>query len=82
MKVREKKQKMKNSELELKNKNEQMRASIEQQERELKDRRKAFENEVLQWEQTYGISLDDVRRLSLESNSKETIEKKKKKGLF
>ncbi|CAG0920199.1 unnamed protein product [Notodromas monacha] len=82
MKVREKKQKMKNSELELKNKNEHMRSNIEQQERELKERRKAFENEVLQWEQSYGITMEDVRRLSLESNSKETMEKKKKKGLF
>lgn len=39
--------------------------------RELEDRKKAFEQEKLDWEQSNGITLDELRRKSLEANSKE-----------
>lgn len=45
--------------------------ALEVQIRELEDRKKAFENEKSEWEQSNGITLDDLRRKSLEANSKE-----------
>jgi septin 7 len=37
----------------------------------LEDRRRAFEQEKGEWEQQNGITLDELRRKSLEANSKE-----------
>lgn len=87
MKVREKRQKLKDSEAELTRRHSATRRSLEQQARELEERRKAFEQEVAAWEREAGVSLDDLRRRSLEANSKETMDgkekkDKKKKGLF
>ncbi|XP_063982211.1 septin-7 isoform X5 [Diachasmimorpha longicaudata] len=86
MKVREKKQKLKDSEAELQRRHAQMRSSLEQQLRELEDKRRAFEAEKQVWEQQTGHSIDELRRRSLEANSKETVDgkdkKMKKKGLF
>ncbi|XP_015593670.1 septin-7 isoform X2 [Cephus cinctus] len=72
MKVREKKQKLKDSEADLQRRHEQMRRSLEQQVRELEDKRRAFEAEKSTWEQQTGHSLEELRRRSLEANSKET----------
>ncbi|XP_063982208.1 septin-7 isoform X2 [Diachasmimorpha longicaudata] len=72
MKVREKKQKLKDSEAELQRRHAQMRSSLEQQLRELEDKRRAFEAEKQVWEQQTGHSIDELRRRSLEANSKET----------
>nr|XP_034177532.1 septin-7 isoform X6 [Osmia lignaria]XP_034177533.1 septin-7 isoform X6 [Osmia lignaria] len=72
MKVREKKQKLKDSEADLQRRHEQMRRSLEQQVRELEDKRRAFEAEKLAWEQQTGHSIEELRRRSLEANSKET----------
>jgi len=82
LKVKEKKQKLKDSEAELTKRDEQMKRSLEQQERELEDKKQAFQNEVKKWEEANNVTLQDLRRRSLESNSKELVEKKKKKGLF
>ncbi|XP_076284442.1 septin 7-like protein pnut isoform X2 [Lasioglossum baleicum] len=72
MKVREKKQKLKDSEADLQRRHEQMRRSLEQQVRELDEKRRAFEAEKLSWEQQTGQSIEELRRRSLEANSKET----------
>ncbi|XP_076656984.1 septin 7-like protein pnut isoform X3 [Halictus rubicundus] len=86
MKVREKKQKLKDSEADLQRRHEQMRRSLEQQVRELDEKRRAFEAEKLSWEQQTGQSIEELRRRSLEANSKEAVDgkdkKNKKKGLF
>ncbi|XP_015593666.1 septin-7 isoform X1 [Cephus cinctus] len=71
MKVREKKQKLKDSEADLQRRHEQMRRSLEQQVRELEDKRRAFEAEKSTWEQQTGHSLEELRRRSLEANSKD-----------
>ncbi|XP_076226186.1 septin 7-like protein pnut isoform X2 [Nomia melanderi] len=72
MKVKEKKQKLKDSEADLQRRHEQMRRSLEQQVRELEEKRRAFEAEKLAWEQETGRSIEELRRRSLEANSKET----------
>ncbi|XP_031833657.1 septin 7-like protein pnut isoform X4 [Nomia melanderi] len=86
MKVKEKKQKLKDSEADLQRRHEQMRRSLEQQVRELEEKRRAFEAEKLAWEQETGRSIEELRRRSLEANSKEAVDgkdkKNKKKGLF
>uniref|UniRef100_A0A182NHI4 Septin-type G domain-containing protein n=1 Tax=Anopheles dirus TaxID=7168 RepID=A0A182NHI4_9DIPT len=86
MKVKEKKQKLKDSEAELTRRHEERKKALELQIRELEDRRKAFEQEKVEWEQQNGVTLDELRRKSLEANSKETVDGKdkgkKKKGLF
>ncbi|XP_034942979.1 septin-7 isoform X4 [Chelonus insularis] len=86
MKVREKKQKLKDSETDLQRRHEQMRRSLEQQLREVEEKRRAFEADKQAWEQQTGQSIEELRRRSLDANSKETIDgkdkKSKKKGLF
>ncbi|XP_074111874.1 septin 7-like protein pnut isoform X2 [Cotesia typhae] len=86
MKVKEKKQKLRDSEADLQRRHEQMRRSLEQQLRELEDKRRAFEAERQVWEQQTGQSIEELRRRSLDNNSKETVDgkdkKNKKKGLF
>lgn len=55
----------------LQRRHEQMRRSLEQQVRELEEKRRAFEAEKLSWEQQTGHSIEELRRRSLEANSKE-----------
>lgn len=45
--------------------------ALELQVRELEERKKAFEHERIEWEQANGVTLDELRRKSLEANSKE-----------
>ncbi|KAL0279372.1 UNVERIFIED_CONTAM: hypothetical protein PYX00_000951 [Menopon gallinae] len=71
MKVREKKQKLKDSEADLQRRHEQMRKSLELQLQELEEKRKAFEKEKQQWELNNGVTIEELRRRSLEANSKE-----------
>ncbi|KAK2586160.1 hypothetical protein KPH14_001427 [Odynerus spinipes] len=80
MKVREKKQKLKDSEADLQRRHEQMRRSLEQQVRELEEKRRAFEAEKQAWEQQTGHSIEELRRRSLEANSKEAVDGKDKKN--
>ncbi|XP_067204013.1 septin-7 isoform X2 [Linepithema humile] len=72
MKVKEKRHKLKDSEADLQRRHEQMRRSLEQQVRELEEKRRAFEAEKTAWEQQTGHSIEELRRRSLEANSKET----------
>lgn len=84
MKVREKKQKLKDSEMELTRRHEQTRKSLEQQAKELEEKRKQFEHEKQQWEQENQVTIEELRRRSLEG-SREAVDgkkEKKKKGLF
>lgn len=55
----------------LQRRHEQMRRSLEQQVRELEEKRRAFESERQSWEQQTGHSIEELRRRSLEANSKE-----------
>lgn len=55
----------------LQRRHEQMRRSLEQQVRELEEKRRAFEAEKTAWEQQTGHSIEELRRRSLEANSKE-----------
>lgn len=48
-----------------------MRRSLEQQAREVEEKRRMFEAEKSQWEQQTGHNIDELRRRSLEANSKE-----------
>lgn len=85
MKVKEKKQKLKDSEVELTRRHEERKKALEVQIRELEERKRAFEQEKTEWESSNGITVDELRRRSLEANSKETVDgkkEKKKKGLF
>ncbi|XP_046966068.1 septin-7 isoform X3 [Vanessa cardui] len=87
LKVREKRAKLKESETELARRHESTRRALEAQARELEERQRALLAEQAAWERDTGLSLDDLRRRSLEANSKETVDgkdkkDKKKKGLF
>ncbi|KAL5240212.1 hypothetical protein ACI65C_007622 [Semiaphis heraclei] len=83
MKVKEKKQKLKDSEIALQQKNEQMLKRLESEASELDERRRQLELEIRDWESSSGVSLDELRRRSLERETTDGKEKKiKKKGLF
>lgn len=47
--------------------------ALELQIRELEERKKAFEHEKVDWEAANGITLEELRRKSLEANSKEWV---------
>ncbi|XKL64276.1 hypothetical protein PGB90_004362 [Kerria lacca] len=82
-KVKEKKLKLKESEVDLQRRHEQMKKQLDAQIKELEEKRQQLEAEKLQWEQANGVSLDELRRKSLERDSLDGKEKKpKKKGLF
>ncbi|XP_047518910.1 septin-7 isoform X8 [Pieris napi] len=78
-KVREKRAKLKESEAELARRHEATRRALEAQARELEERQRALQAEQSAWERETGLSLDDLRRRSLEANSKETMDGKEKK---
>lgn len=73
MKVREKRAKLKESEAELVRRHEATRRALETQARELEERQRALALEKAAWERETGLSLDDLRRRSLEANSKELV---------
>ncbi|XP_069674007.1 septin-7 isoform X3 [Periplaneta americana] len=72
MKVREKKQKLKDSEADLQRRHEQMKKALEQQINELEEKRRAYEKEKQAWEQSNNVTLEELRRRSLEANSKDS----------
>jgi len=90
MKVKEKTQKLKDSEADLQRRHEQTIRSLEAQKLEIEEKRKAFESEKASWEHASGLTLDELRRRSLEASSREQVDgkekdkekSKKKKGLF
>ncbi|KAJ0182579.1 hypothetical protein K1T71_001948 [Dendrolimus kikuchii] len=79
MKVREKRAKLKESEAELARRHEATRRALEAQARDLEERQRALNSEKAAWERETGLSLDELRRRSLEANSKETVDGKDKK---
>ncbi|KAJ3661354.1 hypothetical protein Zmor_005752 [Zophobas morio] len=84
MKVREKKQKLKDSEAELTRRHEATKKQLEQQAKELEEKRRQFESEKENWEKENQITVEELRRRSLEG-SREAVDgkkEKKKKGLF
>jgi septin 7 len=56
---------------------------LESEASELDERRRQLEVEIREWESSSGVSLDELRRRSLERETTDGKEKKiKKKGLF
>ncbi|XP_054277470.1 septin-7-like isoform X3 [Macrosteles quadrilineatus] len=73
MKVKEKKQKLKDSEIDLQRRHDQMRKQLEAQQSELEEKRKALEAEISAWETQNGVSLEELRRRSLEREFPERV---------
>ncbi|XP_037945692.1 protein peanut-like [Teleopsis dalmanni] len=86
MKVKEKMQKLKDSELELTRRHEERKKALELQIRELDEKRREFEREKKEWEEVNHITLEELKRRSLGVNSSsdnvDGKKEKKKKGLF
>ncbi|CAG9857658.1 unnamed protein product [Phyllotreta striolata] len=87
MKVREKKQKLKDSEGELQRRHEATKKTLEAQAKELEEKRRMFEEEKELWERENQITVEDLRRRSLEGGRESAgggdgKKEKKKKGLF
>uniref|UniRef100_A0A0K2U911 Septin-type G domain-containing protein n=1 Tax=Lepeophtheirus salmonis TaxID=72036 RepID=A0A0K2U911_LEPSM len=76
-KVREKKQKLSDSEADLEVRHRESKEKLELQKNELEKQRAAFESEKSTWETLNGVTINDLKRLSLESLDGG----KKKKGL-
>ncbi|GFR64146.1 septin-7 [Elysia marginata] len=76
MKVKEKKQKLKDSEADLQKRSEQMKKGLEQQQKELDDRWEEFKKEKALWEEQFG-----ERRRSLENQKESPLSRGKKKFL-
>merc|ERR1711953_201465 len=74
-KVREKQQKLKDSQTDLERRHKESKEKLEQQKRELEARLAAFGQEKAAWEQINGISVEELKRLSMES-----LDGKKKKS--
>lgn len=66
-KVREKKQKLSDSQNDLEKRHRESKEKLEQQKRELEAKMMAFEQEKMAWEQANNITIDELKRLSMES---------------
>ncbi|XP_059096527.1 septin-7-like isoform X2 [Tigriopus californicus] len=66
-KVREKKQKLSDSENDLEKRHKESKEKLEQQKRELENKMLAFEQEKAAWEQAHHVTIDELKRLSMES---------------
>merc|ERR1712223_1759344 len=78
-KVREKQQKLKDSQTDLERRHKESKEKLEQQKRELEARLAAFEQEKAAWSQLNGVSVEELKHLSLESL--DGTKKKKSGGL-
>jgi len=74
-KVREKKQKLSDNEADLERRQAESANRLEQLKEELEERKTAFLKEKQTWEQSHNITIDELKRMSLES-----LDGKKKKG--
>jgi len=74
-KVREKKQKLSDNEADLERRQAESANRLEQLKEELEERKAAFLKEKQTWEQSHNITIDELKRMSLES-----LDGKKKKG--
>lgn len=52
--------------VQLQRRHDQMRKALEAQVSELEEKRKALEAEIAAWENTNGVSMEELRRRSLE----------------
>ena len=75
-KVREKKQKLTDNERDLERRQNESTTRLEQLKQELQEKKTAFEQERSNWETMNNITIDELKRLSMES-----LDGKKKKGL-
>jgi len=66
-KVKEKQRKLKDSETDLERRHKESMEKLEQQKRELEARISAFTQEKAAWEQINGVSVEELKRLSMES---------------
>ncbi|GFW18930.1 septin-7 [Trichonephila clavipes] len=73
LKVKEKRQKLKDSEADLQRRHEQIRLSLAKQAQELEEMRKAFEKEKSQFELANKDVEDAFKRMTMDNNSKETV---------
>ena len=78
-KVREKQQKLRDSEIDLDRRHKESMEKLEQQKRDLEARLAAFEQEKVAWQQINGVSVEELKRLSMESL--DGVKKKKSGGL-
>jgi len=74
-KVREKKQKLTDNQADLERRQQESATRLEQLKNELEEKKAAFEQEKQTWEQIHNITIDELKRMSLES-----LDGKKKKG--
>ncbi|KAF8786147.1 Protein peanut like protein [Argiope bruennichi] len=75
LKVKEKRQKLKDSEQDLQRRHEQIRLSLAKQAQELEEMRKAFEKEKKEFELTNKDVEDAFKRMTMDNNSKELQDK-------
>ncbi len=66
-KVREKKQKLEDSEADLEKRHRESKDKLDQQKRDLEAKMAAFEQEKVAWERANNITIDDLKRMSMES---------------
>jgi septin 7 len=76
-KVREKRQKLSDSQADLEKRHKESRDKLEAQKRELEAKMSAFEQEKPAWQQINNITVDELKRMSMESLDGKG---KKKKG--
>jgi len=74
-KVREKKQKLSDNENDLERRQNDSTSRLEQLKQELEEKKAAFEQERVAWETMNNVTIDELKRLSMES-----LDGKKKKG--
>lgn len=72
MKVKERSQRIIDSEKDLKRREEQMKSQLDKLQKEISDKKKQFESDKIVWEQASGVTFEELRRRSLEALSKET----------
>ena len=66
-KVKEKKQKLHYSEADLEKRHRESKEKLEQQKRDLDAKIMAFEQEKVRWEQANNVTIDELKRMSMES---------------
>ena len=78
-KVREKKQKLSDNEMDLEKRQNESKTRLEQLKAEMEEKKAAFEQERLAWEAQNNITIEELKRQSMESLDGKT--KSFKKGL-
>ncbi|UYV67695.1 hypothetical protein LAZ67_5001638 [Cordylochernes scorpioides] len=81
LKVREKMQKLKDSEADLQRRHEQMKKSLEHQRHELEEKRRAFEKEKMTFETQHKDVEESFKRMTMDANSKEVTGHEEETGI-